>query len=128
MLEFTILRDEIDPETNEYIGTSQEEFSSKQDCFFVKTTKSFFAAPNHPFSSTHFILKEWLERISKNNLTPYITKIEGGTIYTNISKSEHGDYFVNLIEVAENYDKPFESKYFIKIEWVEILLKQITQQ
>ena len=47
---------------------------------------------------------------------------------TDVPVPEFGDFFVNLIEVAENYDKPFESKYFIKKEWIEILFKQIIQQ
>ena len=119
---------EIDPDTNECIGTSQEDFSSKEDYFSVKTTKSFHAAPNHPFISENYIHKGWIERIVKNNFNPYSIKDGDITVHTNISKSEHGDYFVNLIEVAENYDKPFESKYFIKKEWIEILSKQIIQQ
>ncbi len=128
VLFFTRNVKEIEQNSQEDIGSSQEEFFSKEDYFLVKTFKSFYAAPNHPFVSTHFILKEWIEQIVKNNFSAYSTKVEDGTVYTNISKSEFGDFFVNLIEVAENYDKPFESKYFIKKEWIEILFKQIIQQ
>jgi|LakMenE01Jun11ns_1017448.scaffolds.fasta_scaffold9859178_1 hypothetical protein len=120
---------EFDPDSGEIIGTSEDEiYKLPNGEFCIIMNKIFKDAPNNPISSRHFVLRDWLKKINSEDFTTYKTPIthgdeQEGNKYVNISKTEIGDYFVNVMEVHFGYDNPHESKWYIKKDWIEILSK-----
>jgi|GEM_PF-4663258 len=120
---------EFDPDSGEIIGTSEDEiYKLPNGEFCIIMNKIFKDAQNNPISSRHFVLRDWLKKINSEDFTTYKTPIthgdeQEGNKYVNISKTEIGDYFVNVMEVHFGYDNPHESKWYIKKDWIEILSK-----
>jgi hypothetical protein len=120
---------EFDPDSGEVIGTSEDEiYKLPNGEFCIIMNKIFKDAPNNPISSRHFVLREWLKKITSEDFTAYKTHImngdeQEGNKYISISKTEIGDYFVNIMEVHFGYDNPHESRWYIKKDWIEILSK-----
>lgn len=120
---------EFDPDTGEVIGTSEDEiYVLPNGEFCIIINKIFKDSPNNPISSRHFVLREWLKKITSEDFTAYKTPImhgdeQEGNKYVTISKTEIGDYFVNVMEMHSGYDKPYESRWYIKKDWIEILSK-----